>query len=385
MKGDQLRAFSWISELAQRHDVRVVTAGRLQPGAPRLPPAVDIAAVGVGPLERACSALGAGATGAPFQVGWMMPRRAWRAAMRAMPQVDVVLAVTTRSLRGPVPVPLVIDHVDALSLNMERRARGEEPWLVRRFARLESARFRAWEQRSAHWAEGAFASAAEDAAALPQRPPVDVIASGLDEIDPAWITSQERPIDVVLSGNMRYPPNRRAAQMLDAEIFPALRERVAGVRVVVVGRGADTLALQHVEVMSDVPDMFAVLRRAKVAIAPLELGTGSPNKVLEAAACGAAIVSSPWAAARFGIAARTASDAAGYCAALHELLSDPAARAAMVAESQPAVEQHRSEVLARRVEALLLAAVEGREHNADVPPPGRGVAALRWLRRVAGR
>ena len=200
---------------------------------------------------------------------------------------------------------------------------------------------------------------------------------------PAWAGEQDRPIDVVLSGNMRYPPNRRAAQMLDREILPALRERIAGVRVVVAGRGADRLRLEHVEVMSDVPDMFAVLRRAKVAVAPLELGTGSPNKVLEAAACGAAIVSSPWAAARFGIAARTAGDAPGYCAALYELLSDPAARAALVAASQPAVDRHRAQVLARRVEALLLAAVEDRRRRGERPPGRPTVRA--WLRRAVRR
>ena len=289
----------------------------------------------------------------------MMPRRAWLAATRAMAEVDVVLAMTTRSLRGPVSRPLVIDHVDALSLSMERRARGDEPLPVRWFARFEGARFRAWERRCARWSAAAIATAQEDAGALPALPPVDVIPVGLDDTDAAWIMSQDRPIDVVLSGNMRYPPNRRAAEMLDREILPTLRKRIAGVRVVVAGRAADTLRLEHVEVMSDVPDMLAVLRTAKVAVAPLELGTGSPYKVLEAAACGAAVVSSPWAAARFGLAALTASDAAGYCDALYELLSDPGRRAALVAQSQLAVDRHRTAVLALRLEELLVAAAEG--------------------------
>ena len=313
----------------------------------------------VGMIRRACSALASGLAGAPLQVGWMMPRRAWIAATRAMADADVVLAMTTRSLRGQVSRPLVIDHVDALSLNMERRSQGDEFLPVRWFARYEGARFRAWEARCARWSAAAFATAQEDAAALPAVPPVQVIPVGLDATDPDWITLQDRPIDVVLSGNMRYPPNRRAAEMLDREILPALRRRIAGVRVVVAGRAADTLRLRDVEVMSDVPDMLAVLRAAKVAIAPLELGTGSPYKVLEAAACGAAVVSSPWAAARFGVAARTASDPAGYCDALYELLSEPGLRAALIAQSQLAVGRHRTQVLALRVEEMLAEAAEG--------------------------
>jgi len=354
-----VRAFSWMSYLAARHDVCVVTSAPRPDGDIGPPPSVEVVSIPVGRVRRACSALGAAAQGAPLQVGWMMPRAPWRAALRAMQDADVVLAMTTRSLRGPATRPLVLDYVDALSLNMRRRSEGDERLLVRAFARFESRRFRVWERRCAGWSVGAIATASEDAAALPPEPRVEVVPVVLDEVDPAWVVSQERPIDLVLSGNMRYPPNRVAALMLDREILPLLRARVDGIRVVVAGRGADALRLKNVEVMSDVPDMSAVLRTAKVAIAPLELGTGSPYKVLEAAACGAAVVSSPWAAARFGMAARTANGASGYCDAVCDLLSDPEQRVALVAQSQIAVARHRPDVLARRVEEALVAAVEG--------------------------
>ncbi len=356
-KGDALRAFSWIGELAQRHEVRVVVSAAPRPSDhPGPPAAVEVISIPAGKPRRACSALGAAVRGAPLQVGWMMPRAAWRVALLAMDDADVVLAMTTRSLRGPATRPLVIDHVDAMSLNMQRRSEGDERLPVRAFARLESRRFRAWERRCARWSHGAVATAEEDAAALPPHPTVEIVPAVLDHIDPAWIASQGRPIDLILSGNMRYPPNRRAARMVDREIAPLLRARMPGARVAVVGRGAATLGLENVEVMSDVPDMLAVLRRAKVAIAPLEFGTGSPNKVLEAAACGAAVVSSPWAAARFAMAARTADGAQGYCDAVCDLLSDPEQRAILVAESQDAVHRHSTPLLARRLETLLLEA-----------------------------
>ena len=351
-----MRAFSWISDLSMRHDVHVVTAqSRPAPG-DQLPVTVEVTSVAVGRLGRAWSALAGGIRGAPLQVGWMMPQPVWRAALLAMQDADVVLAITTRSLRGPPSRPLVIDHVDALSLNMERRARGDENRVVRAFARLEAARFRSWERRCARWSVAALATSAEDAGVLPPRPAVEVIPVGLDVIDDAWATGQDRPIDVVLSGNMRYPPNRFAALMLEREIAPAVRARVPGVRIVVAGRGADTLGLVDVEVMSDVHDMLGVLRQAKIAIAPLELGTGSPYKVLEAAACGAAIVSSPWAAARFELAALTAADPAGYGDAICLLLADAGRRTALVADCQGAVRRHSTRELARRVERLLQAA-----------------------------
>jgi glycosyltransferase involved in cell wall biosynthesis len=357
-KGDALRAYSLVSDLALRHELRVVTSGGREGADGELPSTVDVVCIEAGRLRRTASALAAALGGAPLQVGWMMPGPAWKAALLAMPDADVVLAMTTRSLRGPVTRPLVIDHVDALSLNMSRRSRGDESLPVRAFARFEGWRFGAWERRCAAWSSGAIATAEEDAAQLPSPPPVEVIPAMLDHVDPTWAASRDRPIDLILSGNMRYPPNRRAALLLDREILPLLRARVDGIRVVVAGRAADTLDLENVEILSDVPDMLAVLRTAKVAIAPLEFGTGSPNKVLEAAACGAAVVSSPWAAARFGMAALTASDAAGYCDAVCELLCDAQRRAALVAQSQSAVARHRTDVAARRVEELLLAVIE---------------------------
>ena len=285
-----------------------------------------------------------------------------------MSDADVVLAMTSRSLRGRPTRPLVIDHVDALSLNMRRRSQGRETAIVRVAAGFEAARFVSWERRCSRWAAAALVTAHEDAAVLPSDPRAEVLPVGIDHVDPAWAASSHRPIDVVFSGNMRYPPNRRAALMLDRQIAPALRRERPDVRVVVVGRSAATLGLRHVEVHSDVPDVLAFLRIAKVAIAPLDGGTGSPYKVLEAAACGAAIVSSSWAAARFGIAARTASDARGYCEAVLELLADPDERAALVAESQPAVQGHRTSVLAARVEELLAHATDAGPRTATRLP-----------------
>jgi len=357
-KGDQQRALSWICDLAQRHEVSVVVAAPEPAGDSRLPDTVRVVPMPAGAPARLMSAVAAGVRGVPLQVGWMMPRGAWRAATRAAHDADVVLAITSRSLRGPVGRPLVVDHVDALSLNMARRAHGDEALIVRMFARWEAARFRGWERRCARWSTAALATSEEDAGALPPEPHVEVVPVGLDEVDETWsppspTAAADRPIDVVLSGNMRYPPNRRAALLLERDIAPGLRARVPGVRVVVAGRGADALGLTGVEVMSDVPDMRAVLRTAKVALAPLELGTGSPYKVLEAAACGAAIVSSPWAAERFGLPALTAHDVEGYVDALCLLLSDPARRAALVVESQAAVRAHGTHELARRLELLL--------------------------------
>jgi hypothetical protein len=287
----------------------------------------------------------------------MMPGSAWRRARDQAAKADVVLVNTSRSLRGPLPAPVVLDHVDALSLNMRRRATGPERVPTRAAARLEAALMRRWERRAARWCTCQVATTPEDAASLPAEPRCEVIPVGWDA-QAAVDERGERDLDVVLSGNMGYPPNRDAAEWFASEILPAVRRRRPGTSAWVVGRGASSLRLSGVEIASDVPDLLAYLRRAKVAIAPLRMGTGSPYKVLEAAASGAAVVATGWAARGFGLPA--AGDGAEELARRTvELLDNEAMRAEHARAGLAVVRRHRGDRLARRLEEVLQGAAVG--------------------------
>jgi glycosyltransferase involved in cell wall biosynthesis len=134
----------------------------------------------------------------------------------------------------------------------------------------------------------------------------------------------------------------------------------------VVGRAADRLALEGIEVAADVPDLHAYLRRARVAVLPLEGGTGSPYKVMEAAACGAAVVTAPWAARVFSMTAVEACDSATFAAQTLRLLRDESARRDAATAAQAAVRAQSGEALARRLESVLLAAAYPRARSAAV-------------------
>jgi hypothetical protein len=110
-----------------------------------------------------------------------------------------------------------------------------------------------------------------------------------------------------------------------------VRARRPGARFLIAGarpsRAVRALGrLPGVTVLGPVDDMAAVLRAARVAVAPLRSGSGQQSKVLEAMACGTPVVASPLALA--GIAAVAGRDllvGAGTEAmadAVVELLSD---------------------------------------------------------------
>jgi 2-polyprenyl-3-methyl-5-hydroxy-6-metoxy-1,4-benzoquinol methylase/glycosyltransferase involved in cell wall biosynthesis len=336
-KGYTIRAAALLEALRRNHQVELFV-----PAAP------------IGP--RVLAAIRDLLAGRPAQVGFSMPPAEWARAVQAAEGADAVVAITVRAVRGQLGAPLIVDHVDALSLNWTQRADGPEDLVRRLVARLEAIRLGRWEGRVAQWAAGQLVVSEQEAAALPSSPPVHVLPHVVTFEPPP---ESERDLDVVFTGNMRYPPNKHAALWLDREIVPALRLLSPGARVVVAGRDADRLRLRNAEPMPNVPSIPAVLARSRVAIVPLPgLGTGVPTKALEAAACGAALVVTPWMHERLPLPARVAADAAGLAAQAAALLADEPARAALAAQARAELARYGVSVIAEQLDRVLAGAVE---------------------------
>jgi polysaccharide biosynthesis protein PslH len=356
-KGDQLRTRQLIELLAPEHDLHVITGGR--PSGPaalsELQQWASVTLVTAGPLARSLSALAQLVHGGPAQVGWMTPRRLRRAARRGAVDSDAVIASTVRVVTERLPTPLIIDHIDALSSNMRERARLERRLALRLAAWIEAALMVHHERQAARWAAAQITVSELDAAALPQSPlPVVVGLSVTREpASVAPVSAGERDIDVILTGNMNYPPNIEAARWLADAIAPELRKTRPDARVMIAGRSAGSLRLTGVEVRSDVSDLGALLRRARVAVVPLRSGTGVPIKLFEAAAAGAAIVATPRAADAARVEVLRAGDTSEFAAAVERLLADETMRAALAASAYLDLAAHEPQVIAAKLNAVL--------------------------------
>ena len=99
---------------------------------------------------------------------------------------------------------------------------------------------------------------------------------------------------------MNYPPNIDAAVYLCTEILPELRKSHPDIRVMIAGANpaAKVRALQNrnVSVTGWVPSMAECYAKTRIFIAPMRLGTGLQNKLLEAMAMKLPCVTSPLAA-----------------------------------------------------------------------------------------
>jgi len=206
---------------------------------------------------------------------------------------------------GPLPpLPRVVDYVDALSEAARQAAQSDPaPWR-RAYWTVEAPRLAAAEARAARGAAVLLATTPADAAHLPAG--TRAVANGVTLRPPG---PPERAPAVAFTGRLMYRPNRLAARRLLRDIWPRVRRAVPDARLLVGGADApaDVRASdgqEGVEVVSPVADMAAFLRRARVAAVPVDLGTGTPNKLFEAFEAGAAVVASA------GVIARASSSGA---------------------------------------------------------------------------
>lgn len=103
---------------------------------------------------------------------------------------------------------------------------------------------------------------------------------------------------VAFVGAMDYWPNVDAAIHFARAIFPAVKARVPGMRLAIVGSNPtpDVMALgtePDIMVTGRVPDVRSYIAHATAVVAPLRIARGVQNKVLEGMAMAKAVVASP--------------------------------------------------------------------------------------------
>lgn len=213
------------------------------------------------------------------------------ALVRAARDADVAVLEFTQMLQYARPlaqvVPVVGVEHDAGILSAERsylRGAGDD----------ESRRAADYLRRELAACRLVVALSEEDArllAPLAGGSPVRVVPSGVDLAALPFKDAKGRDRrSVVFVGHYPHFPNEDAAVRLAKEVMPALRARVPGARLTLVGsrptpvvRG---LASADVTVTGTVHSVRPFLDEAGVFVAPLRLGRGLKGKVLEAFASG---------------------------------------------------------------------------------------------------
>ncbi|MCD4828668.1 MAG: glycosyltransferase family 4 protein [Candidatus Cloacimonetes bacterium] len=235
---------------------------------------------------------------APMQVNYYTSEKNRREIRRTLARLvpDMIHTQTVRTgLYIPPEIPLTLDMLDLLSLNMRRRAEGER-FPRRQIFSLEAALLRRYEETMYKRAGVTMLVSEKDKIAW-GKPDVVVNPNGTF-ITPEYLarySNVERKNAFVFHGGMSYFPNVQAALFLANEIWPAVHRVLPDWRLLIVGNNPSPEIRRlhgrsNIEVTGFVPDITETLCGCRIGAYPLLAGTGMLNKVLESMSVGIPLV-----------------------------------------------------------------------------------------------
>ncbi len=313
-KGDKLRAYHQIVELAKRHEVYLFALSH-QPVAHddydhlhTLCTAVDFCRIRW--WESAWGVLKAFLCGKPLQLGYWTSHRARRAYTRWERQVqpDVVYCQMVRTMPTVMGSSYrkVLDFQDALSLNTRRRMEHSHG-LLRLILNYEYKALQRTEQQALSLFDATTVISAIDRDAI--SPSVQLVPNGVDTDYFQVLPTAHYPLPtdytIVFTGNMSYAPNVDAACWLVKEIMPLVwKKQPHGINVLIAGAdpkpAVRALAGPKVTVSGRLPDIREAYASARIFIAPMRIGSGMQNKLLEAMSMGLPCITTTIAAKPLG-------------------------------------------------------------------------------------
>ena len=344
-KGDKLRAYHLVTRLAKHHQVYLfcLTDQRIAPEhLDHLRGSCEhIEVVHLSRWRILTRLVTAPFSRLPFQVTYFHHAIAQKAIDRAIASfkpdhVLCQLVRTTEYVRYHYTLAKTLDYMDTLSKGMERRTENASFW-TRPLLRAETRRLIAYENLMLDLFDRHVIISAQDRDLLyhPLRDQVRVIPNGVDTefFSPR---AAAKTHDLVFTGNMNYPPNIDSVLYLVHKVLPLVRQERPDTTLLISGVDPTPRVRElakHdplITVSGRVPDIRDSYARATVFAAPMQIGTGLQNKLLEAMAMRMPCVTSALANNAVGAAPDQSiligSEPAEYAAHILRLLDDEAER-----------------------------------------------------------
>ena len=299
-KGDKLRAYHQIVELSKRHDIYLFCVSHCRVADENIkalePYCRQIRVVRLNLLVCALNILCNWFASKSLQMGYWNTSRSKRLCRRfaAEVQPDVVYnqMVRTMPLAARLPFPKVMDFQDALSMNTERRMEQTTGFwhyvLHYEFKMLRSSEYNAFS-----FFDGLTIISETDSEAIPHKKngEIRIVTNG---VDTDYFNPTHYPLptthSICFCGNMSYAPNVDAACFLVKEIMPFVWSQIPSATVLLAGAdpkpAVKALAGPKVTVSGRLDDIRSAYASALMFVAPMRIGSGMQNKLLEAMSMG---------------------------------------------------------------------------------------------------
>lgn len=298
-KGDKLRAYYQLVDLSKTFEIHLIcTSEKTISEADKnqvLQFCKSVHIFKLKPLVTACAMIQAVFDNKPFQVHYFYQRWIHRRINTILKEIQpshiyCQLIRASEYVKHFHDCSKTLDYMDALSKGMERRisnAFGPKKWLFR----MESNRLERYERRIFDYFENHTIISAQDRNYIihPKKDTITLIPNGVDH---KFFESKEKEktFTLVFTGNMGYPPNVEAAHYIRNKVLPLVQKERSEINCLISGANPHA-SLKNLEspdfhVGGWVEDIRDSYQQAQIFIAPMMIGTGLQNKLLEAMAMG---------------------------------------------------------------------------------------------------
>lgn len=188
-----------------------------------------------------------------------------------------------------LPIPKTLDYMDALARGMERRI-AQSPFYIRWFLTTETTRLKRYEHQIFDNFNNLTIISEQDRRLIVhiKNDNIHIIPNGVDFHQFDFRKQEEKQYDLIFTGNMAYPPNIDSVVYLVEEIMPLVWKQNPNINLVIAGAEPDKKVLQlatdKVKVTGWVEDITSFYASSGIFVAPMQIGTGLQNKLLEAMA-----------------------------------------------------------------------------------------------------
>ena len=306
-KGDKLRAFNQIKQLAKHNEIVLCAlndnAKVSEQDAFRAlqPYCQSINFIKISKPQIALGLVRAFFKGLPMQCGYFYNRKAAKKinALIDKHKPDMLFGQLLRVAEyiRKKDIPKCIDYQDVFSYGMKRRADIASPFTrpiynmeYRRLCRYEAAIFDDFDVKTI------ISEPDRELIPHPKKNEILIIPNGVDH---EYFKPQEREkkYDLVFTGNMSYAPNVNAVEYLANEILPIVWKTLPEVKIYIAGATPDPrikkVASERIIVSGWLDDIREAYAQSRVFIAPMRIGTGLQNKLLEAMSMGLPAITTP--------------------------------------------------------------------------------------------
>lgn len=304
-KGDKLRAYHQIRVLSQQHEIYLFALSDKEVSdnaKEALKPFCKEIRVGrINWWTKLIHSIQAFFKGWPIQCGYFYSPKAKKALRQfsdeVQPEAIYAQLVRTVPYVQDMAGEKTIDYQDVLSQGMLRRSQ-RSSFLFKLFFKMEYRRLRRYEAESFTYFQHHTIITEVDRDLMPvkEKEKIKVVGNGVD-FEQYKYSGQKKIYDLIFAGNMNYAPNVDAAEFLVRRILPKLLPQFPDLRVVLCGanpaKKVQALHGPNVTVTGWVDSISDYYAQSKVFIAPMRLGTGLQNKLLEAMATQLPCVTSP--------------------------------------------------------------------------------------------